>query len=91
MNTRTEQLRRAAHGIARAASTAETGAAAMQRPRSLLGNVGVAISSAKLAGQVARLGTAFLKRHPVAGTAIIVIGLVALVASRGARGARIPD
>jgi hypothetical protein len=91
MNTRTEQVRRSARRIARAASAAESGAAAMQRPRSLLGKVGVAISSVKLATQVARLGTAFLKRHPVAGTVIIAVGLVALVASRGARGTRIPD
>jgi hypothetical protein len=90
MSTRTEQIRRSAHRIARAASTAETGAAAMQRPRSTLGRVSVAISSAKLAVQVARLGTAFIKRHPVAGTAIIAVGLVAYLASRGSRGTRAP-
>jgi hypothetical protein len=89
MNTRTEQIRRAARRVARAASTTASGAAAMQRPRSLLGNVGVAISSAKLAVQVARIGTAFLKRHPVAGTAILAIGVVAWIASRNTRESRI--
>jgi hypothetical protein len=62
----------------------------MQRPRSTLGRIGVAVSSAKLAVQAARLGTAFLKRHPVAGTAILAVGLVAYLASRGSRGTRAP-
>jgi hypothetical protein len=90
MSTRAEQIRRAAHRVARAASTTETGAAAMQRPRSMLGRVGVAISSAKLAVQVARIGTAFLRRHPFAGTAILAIGVVAYLASRNERGPRTP-
>jgi hypothetical protein len=90
MSTRTEKIRRSAHRIAKAASATESGAAAMQRPRSMLGRVGVAVSSAKLAVQVARLGTAFIKRHPVAGTAILAVGLVAFLASRGTRGSRAP-